>query len=222
MARCSLVLVCLSLAAAAAFQLPSTPAQSSVRRTLSPIAGPAPQIAKPKTIIKPKTGGTSSQPAQVEKLATAQPKLQRKSEDCPMWKVLLLGDEEYEVHPASRSQIAQPGDAAAPALAPWGSGSRCSRATHTAFPHPTAAALGAAKPAGLPRPVAIRHPQSDSCASLPRVASELRHRSRHLPPGRSKEGASKRAAPCSQEDPVCEVLLAVIPEIENRGQARAP
>ena len=107
MARWSLLVACLSLAAAAALQLPSASAPGTLSRTVwtTPstqlrarvvAAGAAPQIAKPKTIIKPKTGG--AKPATPDqKLATAQPKLQRKSEDCPMWKVLLLGDEEYEV-----------------------------------------------------------------------------------------------------------------------------
>lgn len=116
MARWSLLVACLSLAAAAALQLPSASAPGTLSRTVwtTPstqlrarvvAAGAAPQIAKPKTIIKPKTGG--AKPATPDqKLATAQPKLQRKSEDCPMWKVLLLGDEEYEEDPVCEVLLA--------------------------------------------------------------------------------------------------------------------
>ena len=59
----------------------------------------APQIAKPKTITRQKTsgpggGGKGGAGAQV-----AVPKLKRKNQDTPMWKVILLSDDEYEQEP---------------------------------------------------------------------------------------------------------------------------
>lgn len=64
--------------------------------------GPAPQIAKPKTSTKQATfsttgggGGGQGGPAAV----VAKPIQKSVTEDAPMWKVLLLGDEEYEEDP---------------------------------------------------------------------------------------------------------------------------
>ena len=58
----------------------------------------APMIAKPKTKQRQKTGGPGGGGggAAVE---VAKPKLQRKNEDVPMWKLILLGDGDYEQDP---------------------------------------------------------------------------------------------------------------------------
>ena len=70
--------------------------------------GPAPAIAKPKTITRQKTGGPGGGGGGgAGAVQTAQPKLKRIVEDVPMWKVILLGDNEYEQDPvrAYHSQI---------------------------------------------------------------------------------------------------------------------
>ena len=62
--------------------------------------GPAPAIAKPKTITRQKTGGPGGGGGGgAGAVQTAQPKLKRIVEDVPMWKVILLGDNEYEQDP---------------------------------------------------------------------------------------------------------------------------
>merc|ERR1719502_920670 len=65
----------------------------------------APQIAKPKTSIKQKTfsnspgdGGGGGAPSQ----AIARPQRKQHTEDMPLWKVILLGDEEYEEDPVCK------------------------------------------------------------------------------------------------------------------------
>merc|ERR1719221_1656700 len=69
---------------------------------IRPCAGPAPAIAKPKTKIKhatytgsPGNGGGKSSGAAAT--VTAKPK--QITEDMPLWKVILLGDEEYVEEP---------------------------------------------------------------------------------------------------------------------------
>lgn len=65
--------------------------------------GPAPAIAKPKTITRQKTGGGGpGGGGGTPTVQIAKPKLKRVVEDVPMWKVHLLGDEEYEEDPVSR------------------------------------------------------------------------------------------------------------------------
>lgn len=65
-------------------------------------AGPAPSIAKPKTIIKQRTfgaggdGGGGQGPAGPQ---LAPPLRAQQTEDVPMWKVILLGDSDYEEDP---------------------------------------------------------------------------------------------------------------------------
>ena len=66
--------------------------------------GPAPAIAKPKTITRQKTGGGGpGGGGGTPTIQVAKPKLKRVVEDVPMWKVNLLGDAEYEEDPVRLS-----------------------------------------------------------------------------------------------------------------------
>jgi hypothetical protein len=61
--------------------------------------GPAPAIAKPKTITRQKSAGGGGPGGGGPTVQIAKPKLKRVVEDVPMWKVLLLGDNDYEEDP---------------------------------------------------------------------------------------------------------------------------
>ena len=81
--------------------LASTASALQVRTRVVMQAGPAPAIAKPKTVTRQVTkgpgggdGGGGSPAA-----AIARPKRKADTEDVPMWKVLLLGDDSYEENP---------------------------------------------------------------------------------------------------------------------------
>mmetsp|Transcript_874 Transcript_874/g.2473 ORF Transcript_874/g.2473 Transcript_874/m.2473 type:complete len:169 (-) Transcript_874:89-595(-) len=66
---------------------------------MMPTPAPAPATkTKTRTVTKPKTGGPSK-PAQQQKVHVAKPKRATESAYVPMWKVLLLGDEDYEEDP---------------------------------------------------------------------------------------------------------------------------
>lgn len=72
-----------------------------VRAEAIAMSSPAPAPAtktRTRQITKPSVG-QPAKPAQQQKAQTAQPKLQQQDAHIPMWKVLLLGDEEYEEDP---------------------------------------------------------------------------------------------------------------------------
>ena len=95
MPRLLLCLVALAAATTDALQL------RGAGRAVVMQAGPAPAIAKPKTVTKQTTksttgggGGGGGPAAQI-----AKPKRKAHTEDTPLWKVLLLGDESYNENP---------------------------------------------------------------------------------------------------------------------------
>lgn len=93
------VLLCVLACASALHVGVPARAPAAVSRAAVSMAGAAP--AKPKTVTRQKTagpkggGGKGGGPA----LEIAKPKRKSQTEDVPMWKVLLLGDEDYECDP---------------------------------------------------------------------------------------------------------------------------
>lgn len=103
------LLLALSLASCGALTLHAPQPMTAMKG--APVAifmqAGAPAIAKPKTVTRQKTsgGGPGGGGGGAGAVQTAQPKLKRIIEDIPMWKVVLLGDSEYEEDPVCKSSL---------------------------------------------------------------------------------------------------------------------
>ncbi len=92
----ALVLVVAACSSCSALQLGGAARCSSRARVT--MAGAAPAVPKTKTVTRtapPQVG----KPAQKQKVQNAKPAMKKESAPTPMWKVIMLGDEEYEVDP---------------------------------------------------------------------------------------------------------------------------
>lgn len=92
-----LLLACL-LQLSSALQLGVAHPRSSQQRCAVRLQGAAPAVPKTKQVTKtgpPQVG----KPQGKQKIKSAKPLPKQHSEEVPMWKVILLGDEEYEPDP---------------------------------------------------------------------------------------------------------------------------
>jgi ATP-dependent Clp protease adapter protein ClpS len=93
--------LCVSLVARSASTAPTTPAAARRRpRVAMQLGAPQTQIGRPKTSIQKSVGNVTNAPEREPEAgkgaAKARPKRKTQSDEVPMYKVILLGDAEYE------------------------------------------------------------------------------------------------------------------------------
>lgn len=101
MTRLAVIFVQLLVVPAAALQIGAAPRTPLPAVRCSQIVA---QLAMPETKTKQRVstgdpGGGGGKGGGSPSLQIAQPKRKVESEDCPLWKVILLGDEDYESDP---------------------------------------------------------------------------------------------------------------------------
>ena len=97
--RALVLVLAAACSSCSALQLGSA-ARCASRARVAMAGGPAPAVPKTRTrqvtrTAKPQVG----KPQQKQKVQNAKPAMKKEMEEEPMWKVIMLGDEEYECDP---------------------------------------------------------------------------------------------------------------------------